>query len=374
MKSDYHYIDDSPGLERVAAACREVPAVAIDTEFARTSTYYPIVGLIQIFDGKDCFLIDPLAIDDLTPLADILKDEKILKVFHACSEDLEVFSYALNAMPRPVFDSQIACAALGIGFSVGYQAMVEHFLSITVPKDQTRSDWLARPLTTEQLDYAALDVVHLLEIYEMQMDMLDRRGRLEWVEAEAQMLGQDIPTQAPPDNWYLKVKGLWQLSRSQLNLLKVLCSWRETAARDLDLPRNRVVDQKALLAIVKDGLTTRQALQSTAGMTSKQVRKYGDQILQLQEEANLIPESDYPPLVTRADAPINNKKLKRLKEVVEQQAKSLEVSPELLTKRRHLEKLIRSEDNAGRYHLPEELGGWRQAVIGDLLVATLNGD
>ena len=372
MTNHFHYIEDHKGLAEVVTACQRVPAIAIDTEFARTDTYYPIVGLIQIFTGEECYLIDPLKIDDFSPLADVLTDPGILKIFHACSEDLEVFSHSLGAIPAPVFDTQIACAAVGVGFSVGYQAMIEHYLSITIAKDQTRSDWLARPLTEEQLNYAALDVLHLLKVYDLQMEALLSSNRMVWVEEETSELGQDIPTQAPVDDFYLKVKGLWQLDRSQLNELKILCSWRETTAREQDVPRNRVVDQKSLLTIVKDGLNSRQALQAEAGMTSRQVRKFGDQILLLQEEARLVPESEHPELVSRTDAPVNNKKLKRLREVVNETATRLDIAPELLTKRRHLEKLIRSEDHQGRYHLPKELAGWRQSIIGDALVAALN--
>jgi ribonuclease D len=372
LTNHFHYIEDHTGLDEVVTACRRVSSIAIDTEFARTDTYYPIVGLIQIFTGEECYLIDPLKIDDFSPLADVLTDPGILKIFHACSEDLEVFSHSLGAIPAPVFDTQIACAATGVGFSVGYQAMIEHYLSITIAKDQTRSDWLARPLTEEQLNYAALDVLHLLKVYDLQMEALLSSNRIVWVEEETSGLGQDIPTQAPADDFYLKVKGLWQLDRSQLNELKILCSWRETTARERDVPRNRVVDQKALLTIVKDGLNSLQALQAEAGMTSRQVRKFGDQILLLQEEARLVPESEHPELVSRTDAPVNNKKLKRLREVVNETATRLDIAPELLTKRRHLEKLIRSEDHQGRYHLPKELAGWRQSIIGDALVAALN--
>ena len=165
---------------------------------------------------------------------------------------------------------------------------------------------------------------------------------------------------------------MWQLNRKQLNLLKALCSWREITARKEDIPRNRVVDQKSLVLIVKEDITSMQGFQNDADMTSRQVRKYGDEIQVLQTEAKVVPEEDCPEIVVRTDAPINNKKLKRLKQVVEERALNLSVAPELLTKRRHLEKLIRSEDAQGRYHLPGELGGWREAVIGEALLAELS--
>jgi len=368
---EYRYIDTDEQLQEVVEACLEVSVVALDTEFARFNTYYPIVGLIQIYTGAACFLIDPLSVSSIEPLKAVMEERSLLKVLHACSEDMEVFQYALGIVPAPVYDTQIASAALGVGFSVGYQALVEHYLDISLSKDQTRSDWLARPLTTSQLDYAALDVIHLLEVYKVQLEALEGGPKLGWVEAESLGLGQGIPTVAAPEDSYKKFKGLWQLNRMQLNLLKDLCSWREITARKEDIPRNRVVDQKSLVLIVKEEVSSMQGFQNAAGLTSKQVRKYGDQILVIQAEARLVHEEDCPEIFVRTDAPINNKKLKRLKRVVEERALSLSIAPELLTKRRHLEKLIRSEDAQGKYHLPSELGGWRESVIGEALLAEL---
>lgn len=369
--NQYQMIDHPDQLAAVVSACQAVPAIALDTEFARFSTYYPILGLVQIYTGSDCFIIDPLAIQDLSPLADILADEKIVKVLHACSEDMEVFQHALDVIPTPVYDTQIAGAVLGIGFSVGYQAMVEHYLSITLPKDQTRSDWIARPLSDRQLEYAALDVIHLLEVFNLQQQALAGTEKAHWVESESVSLGQDIPTMMAPDEYYKKLKGLWQLTRPQLHVLKTLCAWREELAREEDVPRNRVVDQKALLMIARDGLQSRQALQQSAGLTSRQVRKYGDAIIDLLAKAVDAPASEHPALMERTDAPINNRKLKKLKQVVEATAKEMSIAPELLTKRRHLEKLIRSEDAKGQYHLPNELDGWRRPVIGEALLTAL---
>ncbi len=368
---DYSYVDKAEQLRTVVDACREVSVIALDTEFARFNTYYPIVGLIQIYTGQQCFLIDPVSIGNIDALIPVMTDSSLLKVLHACSEDMEVFQHSIGVTPQPVYDTQIAGAALGVGFSVGYQALVEHYLSISLPKDQTRSDWLARPLTSEQLDYAALDVIHLLQVYEGQCVELSSGPKLQWIEADSAGLGKDIPTQMAPEDCYKKFRGLWQLNRQQLNLLKILCAWREVTARSENVPKNRIVDQKSLISIVKDGINNKQAFQNVANMSPRQVRRYGDEILFLQSEAKLLPEHECPELVDRTDAPINNKKLKRLRDVVAQRAKILSVAPELLTKRRHLEKLIRSEDVQGKYYLPSELGGWREAAIGEALLVEL---
>ena len=369
--TDSVYIDSVAGLAQIHAACHDVEVIAVDTEFARFNTYYPIVGLIQIYTGSICFLVDPLPIDDLSSLAELLTRADLLKVFHACSEDMEVFQHKLGVTPTPVHDTQIAGAVLGIGFSLGYQALVEHYLGISLPKDQTRSDWLARPLSNEQLDYAALDVIHLLQVYHKQAAALAGTPKAAWVRAESENLGADIPTMVDPEVAYLKLKGLWQFDRFELNQLKALFAWRENKARQDDVPRNRVADQKALMAIVKQGLSTRHALQHQASMTPRQVRKYGDDILLIREKAGLVPETDCPPQILREDLPVSSSKLKQLKKVVEAKARELAIAPEMLTKRRHLEALLRSGET-GQYALPKALTGWREEAVGrDLLGALL---
>ena len=372
MSPEYSYIESRAGLDQVVDACRETPVIALDTEFARFNTYYPIAGLIQIYTGRECFLIDPVSLEDASPLTQALTDPNLLKVLHSGSEDMEVFQHLLGRVPSPVHDTQVASAFLGTGFSIGYHALVLHHLGLDLPKDQTRSDWLARPLSRKQMDYAALDVIHLLGVYEKQRAQLEGTEKQAWVAAESALLGQDIPTMTPPEDCYLKQKGLWQLDRQQLYLFRLLCAWREKTARQKNFPRNRIVDQKALMQLAREGCASRQACRD-AGMSPRQVRKYADEIILLQAEAKAVPEADCPPLIARDDASVSKSVLKQLRQLVEETAAALDVAPEMLAKRRHLERLIRSGEAGECYHLPDELSGWRQSVIGDLLLDALTG-
>jgi ribonuclease D len=371
MPAPVEYIDNSSQLKEVVSACLLKEVVSIDTEFARFNTYYPIVGLIQIYDGEICYLIDPLAIPDLSSFAELLVAPHVLKVFHACSEDMEVFQHCVGALPTPVIDSQIAAAALGVGFSVSYQKLVENYLSIVVPKEETRSDWLQRPLTKAQLDYAALDVIYLLRVYRIQKEALQAVGRTHWVEEECSQLSTGLATMIDPELAFEKIKGLSRLNRKQLSVLRALCAWREIRARESDVPRNRIVDQKSLVAIAGDNVRNKEDLQSAAGMSPRQVRKIGDDLLFLADEARLIPEDQCPALVSKSGARVDSNKLGILRQVVQDKAESLGIAPELLTKRRYLEKLLRSVDGTGRYELPAELSGWRKDVIGDDLIEAL---
>lgn len=371
MPKTFDYIDSDAALARIVQRLASRPVVALDTEFARSHTYYPEIGLVQLYDGEDCYLIDPLAVDNLDVLGELLTAPGVIKVLHACSEDLEVLQYAVGETPSPLFDTQIASAALGLHFSVSYQTLVEHFLGIAIAKEETRSDWLKRPLTDAQLEYAALDVIHLLEVYYKQRAQLDATGKSHWVEEECAHLGEDISITSPPDETYLRVKSAARMTPSELNRLQALCAWREQQARRLNVPRNRVVEEKALVAIVRANVRDKAGLQDVAGMTPRQVRKFGDEILFLLSEARLVPAQDFPPPLPEAGAPVSNDRVKMLKRVVQDRAESLKVAPELLARRRHLEQLVRSGDTAGEFRLPGALTGWREDVIGRYLLEAL---
>ena len=225
MSVDFTMIDANDDLAGLVARLSEVDVISIDTEFARFNTYYPIVGLIQIYDGSECFIIDPLEIGDLAPLAGLLTNENVIKVFHACSEDIEVFQHGLGVVPAPVFDTQTAAAILGVGFSLSYQKLVLEYLNLEISKDETRSDWLQRPLTQSQLNYAALDVIHLLEVYEKQVELLESTDRLAWVQEECRSLGEGLATTIEPGQYFLKIRGAGKLDQQALGILQALSGW-----------------------------------------------------------------------------------------------------------------------------------------------------
>ncbi len=161
-----------PSWHSQCQAWRQQPFVALDTEFMRVDTFYPIAGLLQASTGEGAWLIDPLCIDDWTPLAALLDDRGVTKVLHACSEDLEVLLRLTGSLPAPLFDTQLAAAYLNLGFSMGYSRLVQAVLGLELPKGETRSDWLQRPLSETQVSYAAEDVQHLAEVYQAQLPRL----------------------------------------------------------------------------------------------------------------------------------------------------------------------------------------------------------
>lgn len=368
---DYVYIDNDTALEHAIARCLEASVVAVDTEFARFNTYYPMVGLLQLGIGSENYLIDPLAITDLSGLKTLFLQPQTLKVVHAGSEDMEVFQHWLGCLPTPLLDTQIAAAMLGIGYSMSYQKLVAHCLALEIPKGETRSDWLARPLTRSQCDYAALDVIHLFTLFFELEKELRRLHRFDWVLTESNRLTEALPTLIEPEHAYLKLKGLSQLTPRQLEYLRLLAAFRERQAQFKNVPRNRVLETEELIALAMHEVHSANDLKASQLISSRSLRRYSDAIVEIGLQANAADEADLPRRVVGDSTPVNKKKLDRLRRVVADQSKAYGIAPELLSRRRDLEAIIKS-DNQGRAELPASMQGWREAVVGDPLLAEMN--
>ena len=369
MSLRYQYVTDRIELDKAMDICRRADVLALDTEFVRTRTYYPELGMLQVSDGENCFLFDPVSLD-LEVFSEILLNKKITKVLHSCSEDLEVFQHAFGVLPRPIYDTQIASSFLGLGFSVSYQTLVEHYLSLHIKKDQTRSNWLARPLSEQQLEYAAQDVIYLYEVYEIQKSDLIGTQKSDWIKTELDKISFDIPTITPAENYYLKLGNLSRFSRRQLKLLKLLFAWREEKARAKNRPRNRIVEQKVLVNIVKERAFDNAGF-LRAGLPNSQVKKYTSELKGLVSLSESASENELPLEVLRDNLKIDSKKVRLLQGIVEDRAQEYGIASELLCRKKSLEALLRSKEVAGKYLLPESLSGWREEVVGKALLSFL---
>ncbi|MBD3647765.1 MAG: ribonuclease D, partial [Pseudomonadales bacterium] len=361
MSLPIRYIDDAAGLQQSMTACRDVPVVTIDTEFVRTNTYYPRVGLIQIYDGETCYLIDPLTIDDLSELGRLLEDDGVLKVIHACSEDLEVFEYCLDVRPTGLFDTQVAAAASGLGFSIGYQAMVENLLGVSIPKEETRSDWLQRPLTDEQIEYAALDVIYLFEVYEKLIASMEGTDKEGWVLEDCRGMTDDVVIAMEPEAFYKRVRSAWRLDRRELKVLKDLCAWREREARARDMPRNGVVDESVLVTLARTKIEGKVQIREKSKITPGQLRKYGDLLVELANEARQSPVEDCPPEIPRPAKAPDKETMAQMRSLIDESAEELNVAPEMLDRKQQLEELFATRQE-GEYRPPQSLSVWAAPV------------
>ncbi len=351
-------------LTDVAAELRDKPLLAIDTEFQRETTFYPIAGLIQLGDAQHQYLLDPLTIGDWSPLRELFAHAKAC-VLHACGEDLEVFTREVNAIPAALFDTQVGAALAGFGFSLSYQALVRECLGIEVEKEQTRSDWLRRPLSAEQCHYAALDIAHLPEVFDCIAERLDKQGRFGWWQAEGAAALASSREAVAPEQYYLKLSAGWRLRGAQVAALQQLCAWREAEARARNVPRGRILKDAQCLEIARVMPATLAELAGTPELHPQQVRIEGEKILALLGAARATAPGEFPPPVGEPLRRELGDRLKQLRQLVDERARELGVAGELLARKRDCEQLLRTGE------LPASLQGWRRDIIGEPLLALL---
>ena len=346
----------------LAAACGRWSAarvIGVDTEFFRERTYYPLPALVQVADGDGVVIVDPLRISDFTPLAAVLADASIVKLIHACSEDLEVLELLTGAVPRGVLDTQLAGAFAGHGYSLGYRSLVKALMDVVLDKGETRSNWLGRPLSPTQLRYAALDVVYLLPMHRRLSQELSALGRAAWLDEELEHQRRARTEDRQPGAAYLKVRRRGSLSPANHAVLRRLSQWRETEAMARDVPRRHLLTDEVLIALAKESAPDAVSLGHIQGLSESAAARYGEAIAACIETARREGPAGLDALmILRSDAGI----LDRLKKVVRRKAESLDLPPELLANRRGLEALLISVlKNGGG--IPQEFQGWRFDVV-----------
>lgn len=245
------YISTVEELQSFCTRARAFDAVAVDTEFLRERTYHPRLCLVQVATPEESVAIDPLVIEDLAPLTELLCDPKVMKVFHACSQDMEVLLFTLGALPTPVFDTQVAAAFIGERLQTSYNGLVHTFCGVNLPKSESLTDWSRRPLTPKQVEYALDDVRYLIQAYHTMVEELNRLGRMAWVLDELRPLTVRAHYEVDVRDAYRRVKRVTSCTRRQLAVARELAAWRETRAQESNIPRKWIMSDEVLLALVK---------------------------------------------------------------------------------------------------------------------------
>ena len=364
-----HFIDTKQGLIEICQQFAQSKFLAIDTEFVRQTTYYPILALIQICDGQQIAIIDPVAIDDLNPLMAVLYDSSITKVLHSGRQDMEIF-YCLNqSVPDALFDTQIAAALLGHGEQIGYASLVKQLLNIELDKSQTRTDWLKRPLTKKQISYAADDVRYLAELYPLQKKKLQELGRLSWLENDFQFLSSSSTYEPSPDTIWRKIRGVNKLKKQQLAILKNLAAWREKLAIKQDRPRRRVMSDDVLLELSLNPPSNQAELYECNGLNKNFLKYHDTMIMSLIQQGMDTAVQDCPTLPVIKKLTQNEEALADcLMAIVHVSANDNNISPRCLCSRKELDSLIN-----GRRDL-NILSGWRNELAGKYLLTFLSGE
>ena len=284
------FIDNAEQLQDFVHRTADSDWLAVDTEFLRERTYFPKLCLIQVANDEIAAAIDPIALNDLSPLRDLLMNPAIEKVFHAARQDMEIFLNEWQVLPQPLFDTQPAAALLGLGDQVGYGKLIQQVLKTELPKDHSRTDWSRRPLDKAQLRYALDDVIYLGQAYRKMKSQLEQAGRLTWLDAEFRTLTSPQTYSLEPMDMWKKVKGRQHIKGIKLAILQVLAAWREEQALSKNLPRRWILKDDVLLEIARRSPKNTQELERVRGVDAGFVRKNGDAILELIEKARQLPK------------------------------------------------------------------------------------
>ncbi|WP_020558302.1 ribonuclease D [Thiofilum flexile] len=363
----FDYIATPAELQTLLIDLSDAQWVVLDTEFIREKTYYPQLCLIQLATEKRLACIDPLAIADLTPLFTWLHQPTLLKIFHAASQDLEIFYHLSKQVPAPVFDTQIAAAVLGLGDQLGYGRLVETLLGVNLDKSQSRTDWSARPLRHEQLEYAIDDVRYLKQIYPLLQQQLKTLQRDQWVFKSFAKL-------TDPNTYEVDIRGTWKrvknsqlLKPQQLSVLRELAAWRESEALHKNLPKRWLISDEILVDMARMRIQKIEDFRNIRGLKEETIQQQGSQWLKLIQMGMKLPAEEWPQPTRRRTLDAELALLTDLLMlVVGQQALQYNISPQMLATRPQIEKMLIEQ----RTSLSED---WRGSILNDVFADLLAG-
>jgi ribonuclease D len=358
--------------KKLAEACTRLakyPFVTVDTEFQRETTYYPKLCIAQIASSDEAVVVDALAEDiDLTPFFELMADKRVIKVFHAARQDIEICWHAAEIIPTPLVDTQVAAMVLGYGASISYEQLVQRITGDSLDKSHRFTDWTRRPLAEAQLAYAVSDVTHLRDVYVKLAADLEERGRTEWMKEELKVL-------TSPDTYRMEPEHAWERLKTrvrkpkELAILIEVASWREHEARTRDVPRGRVLKDDVIGDIAIQAPTTMERLAGLRSLPRGFERsKWGEAILEAVKRGLARDPKTLP-------------RLERAKPVVNGQA-TVELLKVLLrmTSERHgvAAKVIATVDDLDRIAADDEadvpaMSGWRRELFGEKALALKQG-
>jgi len=367
-----NYVNTPEQLDALCLAIDKASWLALDTEFLREKTYYPMFCLLQIATPDWVACIDPLALPKLDKLFAAIYNPAIIKVFHSCRQDLEIFYQLTGKLPEPIFDTQVAAPLLGFQDNPGYAMLVSSFLNINLNKAHTRADWSKRPLTEAQIEYAADDVIYLCQVYQIIIQKLDELGRTDWLKHDFAELSNPMLYEVDPEKAWLKIKGKNKLTGKQLSIVQAVTQWREHNAQTENRPKSWLLRDELIFDLAKLQPASLAELAAVRGINERVVHKYGKELCQLINEAKNRPpipvnEKGRPAKKSQQQEAI----LDILTALVRVRAEENLLNPSILATRKDLEVLLFNDHDADDCPL---LHGWRFAMAGKELVGLLQGE
>ncbi len=345
------------------------PFITVDTEFLRETTYYPLLCVAQMASPDEAVVVDALAPGiDLAPFYALMADERVMKVFHAARQDIEIVWHAAKLIPHPIFDTQVAAMVLGYGDSISYEQLVQRITGDTLDKSHRFTDWTRRPLSEAQLAYAISDVTHLRDIYLALVEDLKRRGRADWVEDEMSVLTSPDTYRMEPENAWKRLKTRVRKPKELAVLIEV-AAWREQEAQSRDVPRSRVLKDEAIADIAVQAPTTAERLKTLRSLPKGFERSRWGEAIVAAVARGLARDPKTLPLQARVQPAANGAAIVEL----------LKVLLRMISEQHHVAaKVIATVDDLDRIAASDNaevpaLSGWRRDLFGDKALALKHG-
>jgi ribonuclease D len=371
------YITSSHALEALCEQLRSSPRLALDTEFVGEESFVPKLELIQVASQDVSAVIDFPAVQadgSFAPFWELLCNPQIEKIVHAGRQDLDLFAVHAGQIPKPFFDTQIAAAMLGFGAQIAYANLVQRIHGTKLAKAHTFTNWSARPLSKDQIAYAAEDVHYLLSIHAHLHKRLHKLGRVEWVHEEFSRLETSVGEKSKePLDRYQRIRGWDSLKPKQAAVLRDLAAWRETEARRRNVPRGRVMRDEVLLQLARHPPKSVEELRGLRGLHGSEIDRKGEQLIATITAALALPPGAWPEVPReRRPEPESIGLVELLQAVLKARAADAEIAPTLLATSADIQLLVEAKEKKSTVDLPL-LRGWRRQLAGDLLMQVLNG-
>ena len=369
------YITSADQLNDFCSRLHSSEVLAVDTEFVRERTYFHKVGLIQVAGKNECAAIDPILLDDLSPLLEILKDPNKTKVFHAARQDLEILVRLCGQVIPPVFDTQIAAALVGWGSQISFAKLIQKALGKHIHKTETYTDWCRRPLSQNQIQYAIDDVRYLMPAYESLLEKLKQLNRSNWMKGEVSNWENSATFALPdPQTRYMKIKSLRSLKPRNMAVLRELAAWRERLAVTRDCLAKSIVRDETLLEIARKMPADIKDLSSIRGFYHKELGKSGKAIIESVKRGNKVPEDELPTL-PESDGYSTTRGIEELLSAfVQIRSEELKIEPSVLAERKRIHSFATHFEQSMNMDDHFLLQGWRKECIGKPMLSLLNGE
>lgn len=343
-------------LKELIKRALQAPAVGIDTEFVWERTFYPCLGLVQLAIEQECYLIDPIAIKDLSALGELISEPSVTKILHDAQQDLMILKTATGAEPKNIFDTRLAYGFCSDSCSLSLSALLEKTLNISLPKTETRANWLMRPLTDKMFEYACDDVKYITELMNFIIKSAEKQNTDLWLKEELKIYDNPLLyTEIDPQEYFKKIKGIDQLKGTKLAVLRELAAWREKTARQKDRPRGHILHNNILIGLSYKCPRTIEDLKKIDRLSPKCIKTYGEDLIKCVERGMNIPVELQPAAVLRL---MQKKTARKIYEVIEQKALSFNIDPALICSRKELTMLLDSKSRESRI-----FEGWRDEFM-----------